>query len=69
MKAKDFITLVKEMRDAQKKYFKQRGQANMLASMEIEKRVDRAILEGIDLTGTTEQMDLFAAANTPHTEE
>jgi hypothetical protein len=64
MNAQDFIQLVTNMRLAQKSYFKQRTRSNMLASMEIEKQVDQALAAGIDLTGATQQLDLFAAANT-----
>jgi hypothetical protein len=69
MKANDFIDLVKNMRLAQKKYFKQRGTPNMVASIELERQVDQALAEGIDLTGATQQLDLFATANAEPSEK
>jgi hypothetical protein len=65
MNAEDFIKLVTDMHEAQKTYFKKRGQANMLASMEIEKQVDQALAEGITIPeGLPKQLDMFAVANT-----
>lgn len=65
MNAEEFMQLVTRMRAAQKKYFKQRGQANMRASIEIEKQVDQALAEGIEIPeGKPQQLDMFAAANT-----
>jgi hypothetical protein len=64
MEARAFIDLVANMRAAQKKYFKERGKANMLASMEIEKQVDQALDEGITIPeDKPKQLDMFAAAN------
>lgn len=65
MKADDFVQLVTDMRAAQKAYFKQRTQSNMRASMEIERQVDQALAEGIEIPeGMPKQLDMFAAANT-----
>jgi len=65
MNALEFIDLVTNMRAAQKKYFKQRGQANKLASIEIEKQVDQALDEGIVIPeAKPKQLDMFAMANT-----
>jgi hypothetical protein len=64
MEAKEFVDLVTRMRAAQKTYFKKRGQANMLASMEVEKQVDQALAEGITIPeGLPKQLDMFATAN------
>jgi hypothetical protein len=63
MEVKDFIDLVVRMRAAQKNYFKKRGQANMLASMAIEKQVDQALAEGITIPELPKQLDMFATAN------
>ena len=39
----DFLDLVKEMRDQQKKYFRDRSNHSLSLSKELERRVDREI--------------------------
>lgn len=64
MKANDFIQVVAEMRVAQKAYYKQRSQSNLKASIALERQVDQALEEGIEMPeGMPKQLDLFAAAN------
>lgn len=41
----DFINIVKEMRKAQKEYFKTRSQASLTKSKELEKTVDKLLAE------------------------
>lgn len=65
MNVQEFIDLVKEMRAAQKAYFKRQSPSNMLISMELERRVDKALAEKIKIPeDQPKQMDLFATANT-----
>ena len=47
MNVSEFTRTVKEMRDAQKRYFKSRLRSDLIASKELEKRVDDAIEDGI----------------------
>lgn len=47
MNVSEFTRMVKEMRDAQKKYFKSRLRSDLIASKELEKRVDQALADGI----------------------
>ena len=65
MKATDFVDLVTQMRAAQKKYYKRRTTENMQASIKLEKEVDQALAEGIEIPeGMPKQLDMFAVANT-----
>jgi hypothetical protein len=65
MNARDFIQLVANTRAAQKAYFKQRSQSNLKASLTLERRVDQALEEGIEIPeGMPKQLDMFATANT-----
>ena len=41
----DFINIVKEMRKAQKEYFRTRSQASLTKSKELEKTVDKLLAE------------------------
>ena len=41
----EFINIVKEMRKAQKEYFKTRSQASLTKSKELEKTVDKLLAE------------------------
>jgi hypothetical protein len=45
MTAIELARLVTEMRDAQKKYFRDRGQGDLEASKRLEREVDRAAKE------------------------
>jgi len=47
MNVSQFVKTVKEMRDAQKAYFKSRLRTDLIHSKELEKRVDDAISEGV----------------------
>lgn len=47
MNVSEFTRVVKEMRDAQKAYFKNRLREDLVRSKELERRVDQAISEGI----------------------
>jgi hypothetical protein len=47
-----FVDLVRNMRKAQKNYFKDRTQANLIASKMIEAKVDKALQEGVILRVT-----------------
>lgn len=65
MTYQEFLQLVEEMRTAQKTYFSNRTQNNLLTSKRLEKLVDNAIAEGkfYDANQAQEsdaaQMDLF----------
>lgn len=41
----DFVNLVKNMRDAQKKYFRTKSHSALILSMELEERVDLLLKE------------------------
>ncbi len=43
MNQNDFVMLVKQMREAQKKYFKTRDRLVLLESKELERKVDKQI--------------------------
>jgi hypothetical protein len=43
MNSNQLASLVKEMRDAQKKYFKERTQSALTASKDLEKKVDQEV--------------------------
>lgn len=47
MNVSQFTKAVKEMRDAQKAYFKLRLRSDLIKSKELEQKVDRALAEGI----------------------
>ena len=64
MNAADFIDLVRQTRSAQKAYYKQRSQSNLQTSINLERQVDRALDEGIEIPeGMPKQLDMFALAN------
>jgi hypothetical protein len=48
MNAQIFFELVKQMRAAQKKYFKERTQSNLIESKKLEKQVDQVLAAGLD---------------------
>jgi len=47
MNVSKFLRTVRDMRDAQKKYFKSRLRSDLIASKELEKQVDQALADGI----------------------
>ena len=47
MNVSEFNRTVKEMRQAQKDYFKHRLQSDLIKSKELERKVDKALEEGI----------------------
>jgi hypothetical protein len=50
MNAQQFIVLVRKMRERQNAYYRQgRKQSDLIASKELEKEVDRALLDGISM--------------------
>ena len=50
MNAEQFIQLVRKMRERQNAYYRQgRKQSDLIASKELEKEVDRALLDGISM--------------------
>lgn len=60
MNAEQFIELVRKMRQAQNAYYRQgRKQSDLIASKQLEKEVDRALLDGISFPAETtlEEMD------------
>ena len=68
MNAEQFIELVRKMREKQNAYYRQgRKQSDLIASKELEKEVDRALLDGIsfpveerpDYTEPDTQIGLF----------
>ena len=44
-----FISLVRDLRAAQKKYFKDRNQSNLVAAKQLEGQVDQTLKDGLDL--------------------
>lgn len=59
MNAPEFVMKVREMRAAQKTYFKTRLQGDLIKSKQLEAEVDKALKEGVVLyaTATLEEMD------------
>lgn len=59
MEVDEFVRLVREMREAQKKYFRLRTQSDLLASKRWEKLVDDALKNGItkEITVSQDQFD------------
>jgi hypothetical protein len=53
MKPFEFFTTVQKMRAAQKAYFKDRKQSDLIQSKQPEKIVDQALLEGVELYQVT----------------
>jgi len=50
MNAEQFIQLVQKMRERKNAYYRQgRKQSDLIASKELEKEVDRALLDGISM--------------------
>lgn len=65
MQATDFVDLVRRMRSAVKTYYKQRTQSNLRAAIDLERQVDGALEEGIEIPqDAPKQLNLFATANT-----
>ena len=64
MNAMEFVNTVREMRTAQKDYFKNRLRTDLIRSKELERAVDKALAEGVtvfetkSLAGEVEQMAL-----------
>lgn len=52
----NFAQLVKEMRDAQKEYFKHRTQSALSRSKELERKVDEELNR---LVGNSQQLGIF----------
>jgi len=48
MKTEDLAVLVREMRDAQKAYFKERSPQQLSVSKELERRVDKVVADILD---------------------
>lgn len=48
MNVSEFTRTVKEMRDAQKSYFKDRLRSDLIRSKELEAKVDKALKDGLD---------------------
>ena len=59
MNALEFVNKVRDMRAAQKAYFKKRLQGDLITSKQMEAEVDKALKEGVTLyaTATLESMD------------
>jgi hypothetical protein len=53
MQLQEFLNAVKQMRDHQKAYFKERKQSDLIASKEFEGVVDRGLKEGVTVTTPT----------------
>lgn len=64
MNAEHFIELVRKMREKQNAYYRQgRKQSDLIASKQLEKEVDRALLDGISFPVEGEQqIELFTEA-------
>ncbi len=68
MNVSEFTRLVKEMREAQKAWFKNRLRGDLIRSKDLERRVDKALADGIvfdlDIVSSVEpgQLDLFDGA-------
>lgn len=52
MKVHELAELVRQMRDAQKSYFRERSPQWLSQSKELERRVDRAVSDVLDRQGT-----------------
>jgi hypothetical protein len=59
MNTMDFVTKVREMRQAQKDYFKNRLKSDLVKSKSLEREVDQALEEGVTVyaTATLEELD------------
>ena len=55
----DFVTKVRETREAQRDYFRGRMQTKLVLAKSLEQVVDKALMEGVTLyaTSTLEKMD------------
>lgn len=68
MNVSEFTRLVKEMRQAQKAWFKDHERGDLIRSKDLERRVDKALADGIifdlDIVSFVEpeQLDLFDKA-------
>lgn len=64
MQAEQFIELVKKMCEKQNAYYRQgRKQSDLIASKQLEKEVDRALLDGVSFPVEGEQqIELFTEA-------
>ena len=51
MKVDELAELVRQMRDAQKKYFKEREPLALSMARELERRVDKAVTDTLDQQG------------------
>lgn len=77
MQAEQFIELVRKMREKQNAYYRQgRKQSDLIASKQLEKEVDRALLDGVSfpVEGVLEstegaQIDLFTEAGNETTKD
>ncbi len=66
MQADEFIVLVSQMRAAQKKYFKNRLQGDLIAARDLEGRVDKALRDGVSIeTGALTDAVFEMAKPTP----
>ena len=59
----EFMQLVREMRKAQKEYFKTRDRDSLAKSKQLEKRVDNEIKKEEALSENQEQLDKIAQFN------
>lgn len=54
MIAEQFVELVRKMREKQNAYYRQgRKQSDLIASKQLEKEVDRALLDGVSFPAST----------------
>ena len=60
MKLLDFLQAVRNMRQAQKDYFRYRNQSKLIAAKQHEAIVDKALAEGISFVATTRSADEIA---------
>lgn len=57
---KNLILLTKQMRDAQKEYFRTRSKDALLASKELEARVDEIVERGVKYYASIERLETAA---------
>lgn len=59
MNVSEFTRLVEEMREAQKAWFKNRLRGDLIRSKDLERRVDKALADGLVSSVEPGQLDLF----------